>query len=123
MSGLRKSVARRENVGWVSRKDSNTMDRVVVGVTSIYFPWCSPESRSPWTLRRTFFFFSSVNHGLLEKTSKGFFFLGFPGGSDGKESVCYPWVGKIPWRRERQPTPVFFPEEFHGQRSLVVYSP
>ena len=58
MSGLRKSVARGENVGWVSRKDSNTMDRVVVGVTSIYFPWCSPESRSPWTLRRTFFFFS-----------------------------------------------------------------
>ena len=25
-----------------------------------------------------------------------------------------PWVGKIPWRRERQPTPVFWPGEFHG---------
>ena len=25
-----------------------------------------------------------------------------------------PWVGKIPWRRERIPTPVFWPEEFHG---------
>ena len=24
------------------------------------------------------------------------------------------WVGKIPWRRERLPTPVFFPGEFHG---------
>ena len=34
-----------------------------------------------------------------------------------------PWVGKIPWRRERLPTPVFLPEEFHGQRSLVGYSP
>ena len=34
-----------------------------------------------------------------------------------------PWVGKIPWRRERQPTPVFLPGEFHGQRSLVGYSP
>ena len=33
------------------------------------------------------------------------------------------WVGKIPWRREWQPTPVFFPGEFHGQRSLVGYSP
>ena len=32
-------------------------------------------------------------------------------------------VGKIPWRREWQPTPVFLPEEFHGQRSLVGYSP
>ena len=25
-----------------------------------------------------------------------------------------PWVGKIPWRRERIPTPVFWPGEFHG---------
>ena len=27
------------------------------------------------------------------------------------------------WRREWQPTPVFLPGEFHGQRSLVGYSP
>jgi len=33
-----------------------------------------------------------------------------------------PWVRKIPWRREWQPTPVFLPREFHGQRSLVGYS-
>ena len=26
----------------------------------------------------------------------------------------YPWVGKIPWRRERLPTPVFWLGEFHG---------
>ena len=32
-------------------------------------------------------------------------------------------VGKIPWRRAWQPTPVFLPGEFHGQRSLVGYSP
>ena len=25
-----------------------------------------------------------------------------------------PWVGKIPWRRERLPAPVFWPGEFHG---------
>ena len=25
-----------------------------------------------------------------------------------------PWVGKTPWRRERLPTPVFWPGEFHG---------
>ena len=30
-----------------------------------------------------------------------------------------PWVRKIPWRREWQPTAVFLPEEFHGQRSLA----
>ena len=34
-----------------------------------------------------------------------------------------PWVGKIPWRRKWQPTPVFWPGEFHGQRSLTDYSP
>ena len=34
-----------------------------------------------------------------------------------------PWVGKIPWRRARQPTLVFFPREFHGQRSLAGCSP
>ena len=28
-----------------------------------------------------------------------------------------------PWRRERLPTPVFLPGEFHGQRSLAGYSP
>jgi len=33
------------------------------------------------------------------------------------------WVGKIPWRRKWQPTPVFLPGKSHGQRSLVGYSP
>ena len=32
-----------------------------------------------------------------------------------------PWVGKIPWRRAWQPTPVFSPGEFHGWRSLANY--
>ena len=31
--------------------------------------------------------------------------------------------GKISWRREWLPTPVFLPEESHGQRSLEGYSP
>ena len=34
----------------------------------------------------------------------------------------YPWVGKIPWRKKWQPTPVFLPGESRGQRSLVGYS-
>ena len=33
-----------------------------------------------------------------------------------------PWVGKIPWRRAWQPTPVFLPEKSHGQRSPAGYS-
>ena len=41
--------------------------------------------------------------------------MGFPGGSDGKEYACNvgfpnPWLGKIPWRRAWQPTPVFLLE-------------
>ena len=32
-----------------------------------------------------------------------------------------PWVGKIPWRRQWLPTPVFLPGEFHGQRSPAGY--
>ena len=34
-----------------------------------------------------------------------------------------PWVGKIPWRRKWQPTPVFLPGESHGQRTVFGYSP
>ena len=34
-----------------------------------------------------------------------------------------PWVRKIPWRREWEPTLVFLPGEFHGQRNLAGYSP
>ena len=56
--------------------------------------------------------------------------LGFPGCSVGKESACnarnpgsIPGWGRFPWRRKWQPTPKFLPGEFHGQRSLVGYSP
>ena len=49
---------------------------------------------------------------------------GFPGGSESKESAFNAgMVGKIPWRRKWQPTPVFLPGKSHGQRSLVGYSP
>ena len=34
-----------------------------------------------------------------------------------------PWVGEIPWKRKKQPTPVFLPTESHRQRSLAGYSP
>ena len=36
-----------------------------------------------------------------------------------QETWFDPWVRKIPWRREWQPTPVFLPGEFNGQKSLV----
>ena len=47
-----------------------------------------------------------------------------------KESACqrarpkfHPWVGKMPWRRQWHPTPVFLPGKSQGQRSLVGCSP
>jgi len=44
----------------------------------------------------------------------------------GKEFPCQcrfnSWILKIPWRRKWQPSPVFLPGKFHGQRSLVGYS-
>ena len=57
---------------------------------------------------------------------------GLPGGTSVKEPACKcrrhkrhgfnPWVGKIPWRRKWQLTPVFLPGKSHGQKSLVGYS-
>ena len=57
-------------------------------------------------------------------------FLENPSGWDGKESACnagdlglIPGMGRFPWRREWLPTSLFLPGEFHGQRSLMSYSP
>ena len=66
---------------------------------------------------------------------------GFPGGTSGKKKKkkklknnppanagdikrCgfKPWVRKIPWRMAWQPTPVFLPGQFHGQKGLEGYS-
>ena len=58
---------------------------------------------------------------------------GIPRCNSDKESACQcwrrhrqsfdPWVGKIPLSKKWQPAPVFLPEKFHGQRSLVGFSP
>ena len=49
--------------------------------------------------------------------------MGFPGSSAGKEFACNAEdPGLIPWRRKWLPTPVFWPGEFYGQRSLAGYS-
>ena len=60
----------------------------------------------------------SQHQCLFQKT---LLFRGFPDNSIGKEATCNVgdlglipgWVGKISWRRERLPTPVFWPGEFH----------
>ena len=57
-------------------------------------------------------------------------FLGFPGGSAGKESASNAGdlgsvlgLGRSPGEGNSLPTPVFLPGEFHRQRSLAGYSP
>ena len=57
----------------------------------------------------------------------------YPDVLSSRESTCQcrghrrcgfkPSIGKSPWRRKWQPTPVFLPGKFHGQRSLADYSP
>ena len=57
--------------------------------------------------------------------------MGFPRGSDSKESACsagdpdsIPGSERFPGEGNgRQPTPVFLPGEPHGQRSLEGYNP
>ena len=68
---------------------------------------------------------------FIDFTALGY--SGFLGRASGKEPSCQcrickrpwfnPWVGKIPWRRKWQPTPVLLLGESHGGRSLVGYSP
>ena len=45
------------------------------------------------------------------------------GRGDAGDADSIPWVGKTPWRRAWQPTPVFLPGESHAQRSLAGCSP
>ena len=59
--------------------------------------------------------------------------LGLPRWCSGKESICQcrsrkkhgfdSWVQNIFWSRKWQPTPVFLPGKFHGQRRLVGHNP
>ena len=57
--------------------------------------------------------------GFFEQVSS--YDWGFPGGTVVKNlpanSGFDPWVRKIPWRKKRQPTPVFLPERFMGREA------
>ena len=76
--------------------------------------------------------FPFVEHLLPLKPNYLYFLSlsGSVGGASGKESTCQcrrhkkwrfdPWVGKILWSRKWQPTPVFLPGKFHGQRRILV---
>ena len=69
-----------------------------------------------------------IGQGLEANIFRGL--LPLPRWLSDKEPVCQCrkqgfslWVWKIPQRRKQQPSTVFLPGKFHGQRSLVGYSP
>ena len=107
-----------------------------------------PAARGPWAYQEVSFptvqpFPPSSSFLLVEKDQfalrgtvksslcwASLLSVGFCKWLSGKESACQcgrcgfsPWVRKIPWRREWQPTPVFAPVKSHGWRSLAGYSP
>ena len=75
----------------------------------------------------------SKNHFFYKFSGNSCLQWGFPGGSRQVKNLpanagdmrhgLDPWVGKIPWKRAWQPTPVYLPGESQGQRSLAGYSP
>ena len=93
------------------RKEKATF--LILKIYSVFFP-----SFLPFFLP----FFSLLNNYILTS--------GFPSGSDGKQFAYSAWdPGSIlgletsPGKKWRQSTAVFLPGEFHGQRSLMGYSP
>ena len=97
--------------------------------------YCSSDRRrkSAWetcwdnSLQKNIYFpEESLCQSLIQATS-------FPSDTSGKDPTwqfrrCKKqgfdlWIQRITWRRAWQPTPVFLPEEFHGQRSPVGYTP
>ena len=111
-------------VGWHHRLNGHESEQTLgVGEGQGSLACCSPWGRKEsdttewlnWTDLSISVYLSTV--------------LGFSCGSASR--VCLqcrtdgfdPWVGKIPWRRVRQPTPVFLPGKSLGQRNLMGYSP
>ena len=95
--------------------------------TSGYF---SPVNFSQWIRAGLFLCPKATWHHLGPRRAGWGIAAVLSVGASGKALACQckrhgfnPWVGKIPWRRAWQPTPVLLPGESHGPRSLAGYSP
>ena len=124
----------------------------MLGCLSLAWPlkllcWNSLGSSDCWITRHSFLHGPAIKLYLLWNSSIWFLWphcafrhtnfcmvtLGLPRWHGSKESACQcrrhktcrfnPWIGKIPWGRTWQPAPAFLPGKFHGQGSLLGYSP
>ena len=83
---------------------------------------------TPWTVAHQAPLSSTISWSLYTYRN---ICMGIPGG--GKEPACQcrrcktckfnPWVKKTSWNSKWQPVPLFSPRKFHGQKTLVGYSP
>ena len=96
--------------------------------TLVFLPWKSHRQRSLVGYRPRGCKESDTTEWLTRSLSQ--YKRGFPGGSVVKnlpanagDTDSIPESGRFLGRRKWKPTPVFFPGEYHGQRSLVGYSP
>ena len=73
---------------------------------------------------------NSISKKEGKKESRCISYMGFPGGSDGKESICnmgdqgsIPELGRSPGGGYGNPLQYSCPENPHGQKRVVGYSP
>ena len=90
---------------WPLLRDSSSSSHSILRVVSSAF-------------MRLLIFLPAIWFLACDSSSPAYHVMCFPGSSAGEESTC-----NILWRKAWQPTLVFLPGEFHGQRILAGYSP
>ena len=85
----------------ISNSDHH-LERIPTWLQHYLMPWCSPKHST------------NISKYLVAQMVKNLPTM--------QETWLWHLIGKIPWRKEWQPTPVFLPGESHGQKSLVGYS-
>ena len=127
------TVSSRSCFCWLYRSSLSSTAKNIISLISVLIIWWCPCVESSLGLLERVFAMTSVFSWQNSFSLCPASFCDFPDSTSDKEPACqcrrhkrlgfHPWVRKIPWRRKWQPTPIFLPGEFHGQRSLEDYSP
>ena len=125
---------------WLHIHSKSSLDLVLwLGIfswrmhTHTHTVYCNIQLQRTWNKRAWILLVETAPYVMIIVIFQFILFLicmEFPRWLSGKESTrqCRrrgfdPWSRKIPWRRKWQPTPVFWPENPHGQRTLAGCSP